>query len=208
MIRTKALLMPLGLALALGLAACAPASSSAPGHVDGDSASQATDAESGDADGTDSEISGAVDSDGFIVPGQVAQLELGDSVTYYSLPKLSKDDAQKVTIHSVEYIEKGDLPGDAPHDKFDTGVMVVSLSWESVMGSVQSNQGYLVAELDSGGRGIPLAFRDDRLRNGGVPGGESQTGTFTIALDRGPTTLTLVDYADVPVARLKVDTSS
>src|SRR5690606_21449132 len=118
-------------------------------------------------------------------------------------------DAQKVTVHSVEYIEKADVQDDAPHDNFDTGVLVIALTWETLKGSVQSNQGYLQARLDAGGdNGIPLAFRDDRLRTGRISDTEPESGTFTIALDRGPTTLTLVDYTDVPVAEWHIDTGN
>src|SRR5690606_39571962 len=63
-----------------------------------------------------------------------------DLVSYHSMPRLTLDEAQKVTIHSVEYIEKADVQDDAPHDRFDTGVLVISLTWETLKGSVQSNQ--------------------------------------------------------------------
>lgn len=196
MIRTKSLLLPLVVALALGITACTPGVPSGGGQVDnGDSPQEVI-----------SDNTGSLDSDGFVIPGEVVTLELGDSVAYYSMPKLTLDDAQRVTIHSVEYIEKSDLGAGAPLDKIESGVLVISLTWESVKGRVQSNQGYLIAELDSGEKGTPFAFREDRLRNGRVPDGESQTGTFTIALERGLTTLTLEDYVGVPVAKWRVDT--
>lgn len=171
----------------------------------------AGDPDSTSAPAPDAEAPGSADAvgpDGIAIPGQVVSLQLGDPVTYYSFPKLSKDDVQTVTIHSFEYIDKSDLGPEAPLDKIDVGVLVLSLSWEAVMGSTQSNQGYVVATLGNGDRGTPLAFRDDRLRNGRVPLGETQTGTFTIAIDRGATTLTIVDYTDEPVARLQIDTTS
>lgn len=205
MTRTNAASISVLLALALGLTACAAEGPAGDARAT-DATSETGDASAGAGSGAASP-SGTLDAGGFAVPGQVVPLEIGDSVTYYSFPELSTDDAQTVTIHSVDYIEKSELGEDAPHDKFDTGVLLVSLTWESVKGSVQSNQGYLSAELDSGEHGIPLAFREDRLRNGRVPDGEAKTGTFTIALDRGPTTLTLLDYVDAPVAELRVDTS-
>lgn len=196
MVRTKSLILPIVVALALGITGCTPGAPSGGGQVDNADSPQEV----------ISDNTGSLDSDGFVIPGEVVTLELGDSVAYYSMPKLTLDDAQRVTIHSVEYVEKSDLGADAPLDKIDSGVLVISLTWESVKGRVQSNQGYLIAELDSGEKGTPLAFREDRLRNGRVPDGESQTGTFTIALERGLTTLTLLDYTDVPVAKLRVDT--
>ena len=78
---------------------------------------------------------------------------------------------------------------------------------EALLGSPQSNQRYLIATLDSGEKGKGRAFMENRLRNGGVHLGEPRSGVFTIAIDRGPTTLTIVDYVSVPVATLKVDTS-
>lgn len=152
--------------------------------------------------------SGAIGEDGIAIPGQVVELNLGDSVTYYSMPKLSKDDVQKVTIHSFEYFEKSELPDSAPLDKITTGILDITLSWEGVAGSVQSNQGYIIATLANGEKGNAFAFRDDRLRNGKVPLGETQTGVFSIGIDRGVTTLTIVDYTDEPVARVVIDTSS
>jgi len=152
--------------------------------------------------------SGAVDADGIQIPGEIVELQLGDPVTYYSYPNLSKEDLQKVTIHSFEYIEKADLEASAPLDKVETGVLVLTLSWETVEGSTQSNQGYIVTTLANGDEGRSLAFRDDRLRNGGVDLGETRTGTFSIAIDRGVTTLTIVDYMGEPVARLVIDTSA
>lgn len=149
----------------------------------------------------------AVGADGIAVPGQVVTLQLGEPVTYYSMPKLTKDDIQTVTIHSFEYIEKAGLEASAPLDKIGTGVLVLTLSWETVAGSTQSNQGYVRATLDNGETGTALAFRDDRLRNGGVELGETREGTFTIAIERGITTLTIEDYTGEPVARLQLDTS-
>lgn len=218
MFRTRTLFMPFMFALAVGLSAC---TSEAPNDSPAEAAENPSDAagegevgpEANPDDGGDNEgdvpaASGAVDADGFVIPGEVVNLELGDSVTYYSMPNLTLDEAQKVTIHSVEYIEKADLPAEAPHDEFDTGVIVVSLTWESVLGSVQSNQGYLQVEHDSGQGGYSLFYREDKLQNGGVPDGGSETGTYTYAIERGPTTLTLGDYTDVPVAQLKIDTSN
>lgn len=150
---------------------------------------------------------GTVGDDGIAIPGQVVELNLGDSVTYYSMPKLTKDDVQKVTIHSFEYFEKSELPDSAPLDKITTGILDITLSWEGVAGSVQSNQAYVIATLADGRKGNPFAFRDDRLRNGRVPLGETQTGVFSIEIDRGVTTLTIVDYLDEPVARMVIDTS-
>lgn len=149
----------------------------------------------------------AVGADGIVIPGQVVALQLGEPVTYYSMPKLTKDDIQTVTIHSFEYIERAELEESAPLDKIETGVLVLTLSWEGVAGRTQSNQGYVKATLDNGETGIPFAFRDDRLRNGGVELGETREGTFTIAINRGVTTLTIEDYTGEPVARVLIDTS-
>lgn len=152
--------------------------------------------------------SGAVGDDGIAIPGQVVDLNLGDPVAYYSFPKLSMDDVQKVTILSFEYFEKSELPDSAPLDKISTGILDITVSWETVAGSTQSNQGYIIATLANGAQGTPRAFRDDRLRNGKVPLGETQTGVFSIEIDRGVTTLTIVDYQQEPVARVVIDTSS
>ncbi len=152
---------------------------------------------------------GGVDADGFAIPGEVLQLEIGDSVTYYSMPELTKDDAQKVTIHSVEYIDKADVEAGAPLEEIDEGVIVVSLTWEQVIGSVQSNTAYLKPKLDSGEDDTTyLFYRSDKMKNGRVDADTPKTGTFTMAISRGATTLTLEDYRGVPVAEYRVDTSA
>lgn len=186
--------------LALGATACAPEPGPAsPGGTESDSSQ--TDQESG------APAAGTLDENGYAIPGQVLNLKLGDSVAYYSYPKLSKDDAQRVTIHSYEYIEKADLPAGTHMDKMVNGVLVLSISWESVEGKVQSNQGYIIATLDSGEEGRPTAFMDNRLKNGGVDPGTTKSGVFTIDIPRGKTTLTIVDYQEAPVATMVIDTS-
>ncbi len=199
--KTSARAIPLALVLALGLASCAAEpGESIPGGESGNESSQSgTPAES--------ESAGPLDENGFAIPGEVLNLKLGEPVTYYSYPNLSKDDAQRVTIHSFDYIERADLPSSADMDKMVNGVLVLSLSWESVLGSVQSNQGYVKATLASGEEGRPTAFMDDRLKNGGVDPGETRSGVFTIDIPRGETTLTIVDYQNAPVARIQIDTS-
>src|SRR5690554_6767356 len=164
----------LALAAILGLGACATdAAAPTPG-------SDAADASTESA--PEAPAKSALDADGFAIPGEVLQLEIGDSVTYYSMPKLTKDDAQKVTLHSVEYIDKADVEAGAPLEEIDEGVLVVSLTWEQVSGSVQSNNGYLKAKLDSGEDGTPyLFYRSDKMKNGGVDAGTPKTGTFTMA---------------------------
>lgn len=197
-----ALIAPFFLLAALSLSSCAAESPVAKGPDEVSTTEPSESAESAEST-TDSS---AIDADGFVIPGSVVELQLGDSVSYYSYPKLSTDDAQKVTIHSVDYVEAADLPAGAPSDVGD-GVLVIELTWETLLGDTQSNQGYLIAALDSGEKGKALAFMENRLRNGGVDLGEPRSGVFTIAIPRGVTTLTLVDYVDVPVATLTVDTS-
>ncbi|MEO7348545.1 MAG: hypothetical protein ABIW32_01565 [Terrimesophilobacter sp.] len=53
--------------------------------------------------------------------------ERGESVAYYSYPKLSVDDVQRVTILSFEYIEKTALPDGKHWNKMVNGVLVLSL---------------------------------------------------------------------------------
>ena len=192
--------LPIAILLALGATACAPEPDA--GTLGGNGSDSSTsDQESG------TPAAGALDENGYVIPGQVLNLKLGDSVAYYSYPKLSMEDVQRVTIHSYEYIEKADLPDGKHMDKMKNGVLVLSLSWESVEGDVQSNQNYVIATLDSGEQGRPTAFMDNRLRNGGVDTGETKSGVFTIDIPRGKTTLTIVDYHDAPVAKMVIDSS-
>lgn len=185
--------------LTLSVASCAPEpGASAPGDESGQSS------QSGGDDGS----GGALDENGYAIPGQVLELKLGDSVAYYSFPNLSDEDVQRVTIHSFDYIEKADLPDNAPMDTMKNGVLVLSLSWENVEGKVQSNQSYVIATHASGEEGRPTAFMDDRLKNGRVDPRETRSGVFTIDIPRGKTTLTIVDYQGAPVARLQIDTAA
>lgn len=200
--------LPLAILLTLGLSACAPESgSSTPGGDNGDSSQTNGETSNGDQS-PETPAAGSLDENGYAIPGQVVNLKLGDSVAYYSYPKLSMDDVQRVTIHSFEYIEKADLPAGKHMDKMKNGVLVLSLSWESVEGKVQSNQSYVKATLDSGEEGRPTAFMDNRLRNGRVDAGATKSGVFTIDIPRGKTTLTIVDYQGAPVARMVIDTSA
>lgn len=192
--------IPLAMLLALGATACAPEpDAGAPGGNASDSSP--SEQESGKP------AAGVLDENGYVIPGMVVSLKLGESVAYYSYPKLSMEDVQRVTIHSFEYIEKADLPDGKHMDKMVNGVLVLDLSWESVEGSVQSNQNYIIATLDSGEEGRPTAFMDNRLRNGGVEDGQTESGVFTIDIPRGKTTLTIVDYQGAPVATMVIDTS-
>ncbi len=192
--------LPIAILLAFGLASCAsdPAPSIA-GESDSDSGNTEQDASS--------PTGGSLDENGYAIPGQVLELTLGESVAYYSYPKLTMEDVQRVTISSFDYVEKADLPEGKHMDKMVNGVLVLSLSWESVEGDVQSNQSYIIATLDSGEKGRPTAFMDNRLKNGGVDAGETDSGVFTIDIPRGKTTLTIVDYQDAPVARMVIDSS-
>ncbi len=194
------LAVPLALVLALGLVSCAPEpTTSSPATSGGGSSESNQDSTAPGA--------GQLDENGYAIPGQVLELSLGDSVAYYSYPKLTMEDVQRVTIHSFDYIEKADLPPGAHMDKMTNGVLVLDLSWESVEGKVQSNQGYIIATLDSGEEGRPTAFMDNRMKNGRVDAGETKTGVFTIDIPRGKTTLTIVDYEDAPVARMVIDSN-
>jgi len=199
--KKSALAFPLALVLALGLASCAaePPSSTPNEESGSESSEPSTPEESTDA--------AQLDENGYAIPGEELNLQLGDSVAYYSYPKLSKEDVQRVTIHSFDYIDTADLPAGTDVSKLENGVLVLSLSWENVEGSVQSNQNYILATLDSGEQGRATAFMEDRLRNGGVDSGETRSGVFTIDIPRGKTTLTIVDYENDPVARLQIDTT-
>ncbi|MGB3414569.1 MAG: hypothetical protein WBA28_07615 [Microbacteriaceae bacterium] len=200
-------LFPLLVAATLSLSACAGNDGQVPAPTSGQSNN--TPSETTPETSTPPEKSAQqLDAEGILVPGNVVKLNLGDSVSYYSMPTLSKEDAQKVTIVSVEYTDKADLPAGAPIAKMTMdGMLTVELIWETIMGRTQSNQGYLIARLDSGETGIPWAFMEGRLRNGKVVLGEPRSGVFSIELNRGKTLLTLVDYQDNPVAELRVDTS-
>lgn len=202
MMKSRATLVgAVAVAAMLGLGACA-AETEAPTDAGGEVAPETSES-SGEA------TSAGLDADGFVIPGEVVQREVGDSVTYYSMGSVQTNDAQKVTIHSVEYIDKADVAEGAPLEKIDEGVLVVSLTWEQVKGGVQSNNSYLKATLDSGEKGVPyLFYRSDTMDNGGVDEGAPKTGTFTMAISRGPTTLTLEDYLVEPVAEFRVDTSA
>lgn len=192
--------LPLAILLALGVSSCGTdAGASAPGS--NSNGSSQSDQNSGAPAG------GPLDENGYAIPGEVLNLKLGDSVAYYSYPKLSKDDVQRVTIHSFDYIEKADLPPGKHMDRMTNGVLVLDLSWESVEGKVQSGQTYIIATLDSGEEGRPTAFMDNRMKNGRVDPGTTKTGVFTIDIPRGKTTLTIVDYQEAPVARMVIDTS-
>lgn len=191
----------LALAAMLGLGACAA-----------DVAAPAPESDKSDASTEsvpEAPAASALDADGFAIPGEVLQLEVGDSVTYYSMPTLQKEDAQKVTINSVEYVDKADVADGAPLEKIEEGVLVVHLTWESVKGSVQSNNSYIKADLDSGEKGVPyLFYRSDKMKNGGVEADAPKTGTYSMAISRGATTITIEDYLTEPVAQFRVDTSA
>lgn len=196
MISKKALAaIPLALVLLVGVSACAP-ETGGPNGAPHSSSSQG---------GTGS---GPLDADGFAIPGSPVTLQLGDSVSYYSYPNLSKDDAQRVTIHSFEYIDKNALPADASAGDMQHGVLKLSVSWEGILGDVQSNSGYILPTLASGEEGIERWFGPNQLDNGGVDFGETRSGLYRYEIPRGKTTLTIVDYTDKPVALLHIDTSN
>ena len=201
--KNSVLVLPLAFLLTLGLASCA----AEPGGSATDEGSNSDSGPASEGDGEAGTTSGLLDDNGYAIPGQVVDLKLGESVTYYSYPKLTMEDAQRVTIQSFEYIEKSELPAGSPLEKIDNGILVLTLSWENVLGDVQSNQGYIVATLDSGEVGGPRAFMENRLKNGRVDPGETRSGVFTIDIPRGKTTLTIVDYQQAPVARMQIDTA-
>lgn len=190
---------PLAVVLALGITSCG----AEPGPSTGNSAPGGS---SQSDHNTGTPANGALDEKGYAIPGQVLDLKLGESVAYYLFSTLSKNDVQRVTISAFDYIERADLPDGKHMDRMENGVLVLTLSWESVEGKVQSNQGYVIATLDTGEVGRPTAFMDNRMKNGRVDAGETKTGVFTIDIPRGLTTLTIVDYQDAPVARMVVDT--
>lgn len=150
---------------------------------------------------------GRVDTNGFVIPGSPIEIGIGDSVTYYSMPQITQEDAQKVSITGYKYYEFSDIPEkeNAP-SKLDSGILVLNVSWTSVLGKTQSNQGYiLVKNDDTGEEAVDWAFLSDRLKNGGVPENSTRTGTITKGISPGNLTITIVDYVGEPVAFLKIN---
>lgn len=187
--------VPLALVLLLGTVACAPEDTAGtPGQNGGTS-------QDGGAQ------SGSLDEEGFVVPGKPITIKIGEPVDYFSFANLSDEEAQRVTFLSYEYIDKEDLPGDAPISDMQYGALVLSLSWQALRGDVQSNDGYFLLSLDSGEEGYNRWFGPNQLDNGGVDDGETRTGDLMWEIPRGKTTVTLTDYTMKPVAILKLDTS-
>lgn len=199
MISKKALAsIPLTLVLLLGVSACAPETTNGgSGGSPGSNSSQ-----NGDGTGT-----GSLDADGFAIPGEPITLKIGDFVDYYSMPNLTKDEAQRVTVRSFEYIDIDALPSDAPVSEMTNGVLVLEVSWESLMGDVQSNDGYILVTHESGEEGKHHYFGGNFLDNGGVDEGETRVGDYIVEIPRGKTTVTIEDYTGKHVAVLHLDTS-
>lgn len=197
MISKKALtFVPLALLLLLGTAGCAPGGNAgSPGQNGGTS-----------QDGGSAQ-SGTLDDEGFVVPGKPVTLKIGEPVDYFSFAGLTDEEAQRVTILSYKYIDKEDLPSDAPISDMNNGALVLSISWHALRGNVQSNDGYFLISLDSGEEGYNRWFGSNQLDNGGVDDGETRTGELMWEIPRGKTTVTLTDYTDKPVAILYLDTS-
>lgn len=194
MISKKALVsVPLALLVLLGASACGSESMPGGTNVNGG--------------GVGSSQSGSLDADGFAVPGEPVTLKIDESVDYYSMPNLTKDDAQRVTIRSYNYVDLDGLPGDAPVSEMEHGVLVLEVSWESLMGDVQSNDGYITVTDESGAEGKHHYFGGNFLDNGGVDEGQTRVGDYIIEIPRGMTTVTIEDYTGKPVAVLYLDTS-
>lgn len=197
--KRTATVLALATLVAFGATSCAPGSGAG---TYGGGTGNSIQAEGGPG-GTGS---GPLDGDGFVIPGHVLPLKVGESVMYYSYLELSKDDAQRVTVTSFNYIDKTDLP-EGPHmRRLNNGVLVLSVTWQNVKGNVQTNHSYVVATLNSGQVGRPISFLPGTLKNARVDPGKTRSGILTIDIPRGTTTLTIVDYRDNPVARMVIDT--